>query len=200
MTRGRDIPRRLGTSDWRRRVVRAALAKLSHPDQAERMKPARLTPGFGQESVWDYPRPPRVELEPRLVRVVLGGEEIARSQGSLRVLETSHPPVYYLPPGDIEAGALSVSGAGSWCEWKGMASYLDVSGGDRRERRAAWLYDTPAKGYSDLAGFVAFYAPLMDQCYVGDELVVPQPGGFYGGWVTSWVVGPFKGIPGSTYW
>ncbi|PZS17351.1 MAG: hypothetical protein DLM54_09805 [Acidimicrobiales bacterium] len=164
------------------------------------MSPDRIPPDANQESVWDYPRPPRVEPEPRPVRVVLGGVEIARSTGALRVLETSHPPVYYLPPSDIRPDALHEGGPGSWCEWKGAASYLDVAGGPLREERAAWRYDYPAKDYTDLAGFVAFYAQRMDQCFVGDELVVPQPGGFYGGWVTSWVVGPFKGVPGSAFW
>jgi uncharacterized protein (DUF427 family) len=169
------------------------------------MGPSRLPTRPGQESVWDYPRPPRLEAEPRPITVVLGGVTIARTSRALRVLETSHPPVYYLPEDDIEAGVLSQNGAHSWCEWKGEASYLDVTtvglGPDgRREEAAAWRYDRPARSYAAMAGFVAFYAHRMDACYVGDELVSPQPGDFYGGWVTSWVVGPFKGGPGSWNW
>ncbi len=160
----------------------------------------RVAPGPGQESVWDYPRPPRLEAEPWLVTVILGGATIARSDTALRVLETSHPPVYYLPPGDIAPGVLAVGRGGSWCEWKGEASYLDVAGGTRREQGAAWRYDRPARPYAAMAGFVAFYAGRMDECLVGDERAVPQPGDFYGGWITSWVVGPFKGTPGSRGW
>jgi uncharacterized protein (DUF427 family) len=150
--------------------------------------------------VWDYPRPPRLEAEPRLVTVVLGGVTIARTTGALRVLETSHPPVYYLPPEDIEPGVLASTPDGSWCEWKGGASYLDVMAGGRVEPRAGWRYDQPANGYAAMAGFVAFYANRMDVCTVGDEIVIPQPVDFYGGWITSWVVGPFKGAPGSWGW
>jgi uncharacterized protein (DUF427 family) len=141
-----------------------------------------------------------MEEESRLVRVVLAGETIARSAAALRVLETSHPPVYYLPPGDIVAGVLSAGDGRSFCEWKGEASYLDVSVGGRREPGAAWRYERPSERFAALAGFVAFYAHRMDECWVGDERAVPQPGNFYGGWVTSWVVGPFKGIPGSWGW
>ncbi|MDQ1399768.1 MAG: hypothetical protein QOK20_1700 [Acidimicrobiaceae bacterium] len=164
------------------------------------MSPPRDAPGAGQESVWDYPRPPRMEEEPRPVRIVLDGATIARSAAVLRVLETSHPPVYYLPPGDIVPGAVSAGEGRSYCEWKGEATYLDVTVGDRREAAAAWRYDRPAKRFAALAGFVAFYAHRMDECWVGDERAVAQPGNFYGGWVTSWVVGPFKGVPGSWGW
>ncbi|MDP9074715.1 MAG: DUF427 domain-containing protein [Actinomycetota bacterium] len=164
------------------------------------MTQVRVPPGPGQESVWDYPRPPRLEAEPRPVAVVLGGETIAQSTEALRILETSHPPVYYLPAGDVGMGVVSDNGARSWCEWKGEGCYLDVKVGTRREEAAAWRYDRPDRRYAPLAGFVAFYAHRMDGCYVGDELVVAQPGDFYGGWITSLVVGPFKGGPGSWGW
>ncbi len=134
------------------------------------------------------------------MRIVLAGVVIADSARALRVLETSHPPAYYLPPSDIRLGVLSENADRSWCEWKGEASYLDVTVGTGREHRAAWRYDHPAKPYSALAGFVAFYAQRMDACFVGDEQVTAQPGEFYGGWVTSWIVGPFKGEPGSWVW
>jgi uncharacterized protein (DUF427 family) len=134
------------------------------------------------------------------VRIVLEGETIARSTAALRVLETSHPPVYYLPPGDIAPGVLSVGDGHSLCEWKGEATYLDVTVGARWLPGAAWRYDRPVTRFAALAGFVAFYAHRMDECWVGDERALPQPGDFYGGWVTSWVVGPFKGVAGSWGW
>jgi uncharacterized protein (DUF427 family) len=154
------------------------------------------------ESVWDYPRPPRLERTDTPIEVVLGGAAIARSERAFRVLETSHPPVYYVPPGDIVPGALErVPGQGSWCEWKGAATYLDVIGGDgRRVPRAAWTYLDPAPGFEEIRGAVAFYPALMDVCTVAGERVEPQPGGFYGGWVTSDLIGPFKGAPGTLGW
>lgn len=154
------------------------------------------------ESVWDYPRPPRLEVATRLVEVWLGGAAIARSTRSHRVLETSHPPVYYIPAEDIELGTLEpVSGAGSVCEWKGSATYLDVIGADgRRVPRGAWTYHRPTGGFAPIADAVAFYPALMDACTVDGELVRPQPGGFYGGWVTDDLIGPFKGAPGTMGW
>jgi len=164
------------------------------------MRPQRIEPGPGQESVWDYPRPPRLEPEPRRIRVVLDGVTIADSTAALRVLETSHPPVYYLPPADIADGVLTPTAGRSFCEWKGEATYLTVSAGGRSEHAAAWRYDHPAAGYRAMTGHVAFYAQRMGACHIGEELAAPQPGGFYGGWITSWVVGPFKGEPGTSGW
>jgi uncharacterized protein (DUF427 family) len=132
--------------------------------------------------------------------VVLGGVTVADTNGALRVLETSHPPVYYLPPGDILPGTLVPTARRSFCEFKGWASYLTVTAGDRVEPDSAWLYADPSPGYEAMAGYVAFYAARMDACSVDGERVEPQPGGFYGGWVTSTVAGPFKGVPGSTFW
>jgi uncharacterized protein (DUF427 family) len=153
------------------------------------------------ESVWDYPRPPRIEPTPRRVRVVFGGVTIVDTRRAWRLLETSHPPTYYVPIDELPSGVLSPStGGGSFCEWKGMASYFDVTGGERRAPRAAWTYVTPAPPYEALRNHVAFYAASMDACYVDDERVTPQPGGFYGGWITSDLVGPFKGVPGSAGW
>ena len=154
------------------------------------------------ESVWDYPRPPRLEASTKRVRVVLGGSEIADSTRTHRVLETSHPPVYYVPPEDISPGVLERSGGrGSFCEWKGDASYFDVVGGDgRRVERAAWTYLDPAPAFEAIRGAVAFYPGLMDECTLDGEHVGAQEGGFYGGWITSEVVGPFKGGRGTEGW
>lgn len=163
-------------------------------------RPTPVAPGPGQESVWDYPRPPRVEPVAERVTIRLGGELIADTRGAVRVLETSHPPVYYVPIADFVPGALTDSPGASFCEFKGAARYFDVHGGGTVAAGAAWNYPDPAPGFETLVDRVAVYAGPMDECTVGDEVVVPQPGGFYGGWVTSWVVGPFKGIPGSLGW
>ncbi len=154
------------------------------------------------ESVWDYPRPPRVEPSTRRLRVMLGGALIAETSRSMRVLETSHPPVYYIPLEHVASGALEASGGpGSYCEFKGGAIYYDVIGpGSRREQRAAWGYPEPAAGYEQLRDTVAFYPAAMDQCTVDGELVRAQPGDFYGGWITADITGPFKGAPGTRGW
>ena len=163
-------------------------------------KPTRVDPGPGQESVWDYPRPPRLEFTRRRLRVVLGGVTVADTTRGFRILETSHPPNYYFPAADIRSDALEPEAGSSWCEWKGQAQYYTVRGGDRVEQRAAWSYAHPNPRYGALAGRVAFYPALMDACYVDEELVRAQPGGFYGGWITNDVVGPFKGTPGTNWW
>jgi uncharacterized protein (DUF427 family) len=162
--------------------------------------PRRIAPGPGQESVWDYPRPPRVEPVPEQLRVELGGEVVAATTRGWRVLETSSPPVYYLPLGDCAHGALEPSAHRSFCEWKGLATYWTVRSGDRVEPDAAWGYPEPAPGFEVLRDTVAFYCGRMDACFVGDERAEPQPGEFYGGWITSRIVGPFKGVPGSHGW
>lgn len=147
------------------------------------------------ESVWDYPRPPRIEPTPRRIRVVLGGETIVDTTRALRVLETTHPPVYYVPIADVRADALHDTARSTFCEFKGSARYFVVEGGSKREENAAWTYDD-----GPLAGHVAFYAARMDACFVDEEKVTPQEGGFYGGWITSDLVGPFKGGPGTLGW
>ncbi|MFB8145553.1 DUF427 domain-containing protein [Microbacterium sp. NPDC056003] len=154
----------------------------------------------GQESVWDYPRPPRVEQVDARVVIRLGGEVIVDTDDVVRVLETSHPPVYYLPIAAFAEGALVPASGGSFCEFKGGARYFDVRGGDAAAQRAAWNYPDPSPGFDLLADRVAVYARPMDACEVDGELVEPQPGGFYGGWITSTVAGPFKGVPGSMGW
>ena len=160
----------------------------------------REKPGPGQESVWDYPRPPRIEESAEHVVVELGGVTVADTRRALRVLETSHPPTYYLPRDDFADGTLEPAAGSSYCEFKGAARYLTVVGGDRRAERAAWCYPEPSPGMERLAGHVAVYPGAMDRCTVDGEVVRPQEGGFYGGWVTSRVVGPFKGAPGTSGW
>ncbi|GAB2696493.1 DUF427 domain-containing protein [Thalassiella azotivora] len=151
--------------------------------------------------MWDYPRPPRVEPSDEVVEVVLGGQVVARTTRALRVLETSHPPTYYLPEEDVVDGALRPASGFSWCEFKGRASYLDLVAGDVVARRAVWTYRDPAAGFEALRGHVAVMPGAVDRCTVDGEVVVPQPGRFYGGWITSRVVGPFKGsTPASMLW
>ncbi len=154
----------------------------------------------GQESVWDYPRPPRLESEPRRITVTLGGVLIADTTAALRILETSHPPTYYLPPCDIDLACLRPAPGSSFCEWKGTARYWTLAAGGKVAEQAAWSYPDPAEGYEALRDHVALYCAAVDQCEVGGEVARPQPGGFYGGWVTSWVAGPFKGGPGTLGW
>ena len=162
--------------------------------------PTRIPPAEGQESVWDYPRPPRLEPVDARVRIVFAGIEIVASDNALRILETSHPPTIYIPPDDIAPGCLEPAAGGSFCEWKGMAVYHDVVAGGRRAQRVAWSYPDPTPAYEALRDHVAFYPAPMDACYIGEDLVTPQPGGFYGGWITPRVVGPFKGEPGTMGW
>lgn len=164
------------------------------------MKPKRIAPGPGQESVWEYPRPPRLETTPRHIQVYFNGLLLADTRRAYRVLETSHPPVYYLPPADIQMQCLIPAGGQSWCEWKGQAAYYSVVVGERRAENVAWYYPDPTPSFLPIKNYVAFYPRPMDRCLVDGEVVVPQPGGFYGGWITSDVVGPFKGEPGTMGW
>lgn len=157
-----------------------------------------IEPGPGEESVWDYPRPPAVVPSEREVEVRSAGRVIARSTRALRVLETASPPTWYLPPDDVEAGALVDVPGSSFCEWKGAASYRALAD-DARARPVAWSYATPSRRFEALRGYVAFYPALLE-CLVDGERVRPQPGGFYGGWVTDEVIGPMKGEPGTGHW
>ncbi len=155
----------------------------------------------GQESVWDYPRPPRLEPVDKLLRVEFAGQVLATSNECYRVLETSHPPVYYFPPGDVRMDLLVASpGNASNCEWKGQAKYFDAVADGRRAARVAWAYADPVAAFAPIRGYLAFYAARVDACYVDDEPVTPQPGNFYGGWITSDLAGPFKGGEGSWGW
>ncbi len=156
--------------------------------------------GPGQESVWEYRRPPRVERVSERIRVVVEGRALADSTRALRVLETSHPPAYYLPREDVDLTNLHEVSRSTLCEWKGTARFLDYDDGQRRIEQVAWTYPSPAPGYESVTGHIAFYAGKVDEAWVGDERATPQPGHFYGGWVTSSIVGPVKGTPGSFGW
>lgn len=164
------------------------------------MRPRPEPAGPGQESVWDYPRPPRLETFEGEITVELGGEVIAATRQAWRVLETSHPPTYYLPRSAFRDGVLRPAPGSSWCEWKGRARYFDLVTADRVARRAAWNYPDPSPGFEAISDALAVMAADVDRCTVNGETVVPQEGGFYGGWITSAVVGPFKGGPGSAGW
>jgi len=152
------------------------------------------------ERVRDYPRPPRVEPVAQQVRVVFNGVTIADTTGAMRVLETFGAPVFYLPLADVRVDALTETARNTVCEWKGTASYYSLRVGDREAANVGWAYHDPNPGYEELRDRIAFYCAPMDACFVGDERVRPQPGGFYGGWITDGVVGPFKGEPGTEGW
>jgi uncharacterized protein (DUF427 family) len=161
----------------------------------------KIIPKPGQESVWDYPRPPRVEACDKHIKIVFNGVIIADSKNTQRVLETSHPPVYYIPPADIKMEYLQVNQNRSFCEWKGIAGYYDLKVGDpaginstvRLSQSCAWYYPNPTPPFLVIKDYLAFYPSKMDICYVNDEQVTAQPGDFYGGWITRDIVGPFKG-------
>ncbi|MFZ0834827.1 MAG: DUF427 domain-containing protein [Mycobacterium sp.] len=163
-------------------------------------RPTPDKPKAGQESVWDYPRPPRLEPFTGTITVELGGQVIASTERAWRVLETSHPPTYYLPRDAFTPGVLREAPGSSWCEWKGQATYYDLVTAARVAPKAGWTYQHPTEGFEPIAGAVAVMPALVDRCTVDGEQVVPQPGGFYGGWITSRVAGPFKGVPGSMAW
>ncbi|MFP4483324.1 MAG: DUF427 domain-containing protein [Spirochaetaceae bacterium] len=152
------------------------------------------------ESVWDYPRPPRLEASGERIVVKLAGRTIINTTSSYRVLETSHPPTYYLPKRDVVDGVLVPVDGTTFCEWKGKASYFDVVVGDRRASRAAWEYPSPTGTFAPLRDHIAIYPALMDEVYVDDERVRPQKGDYYGGWITANIRGPFKGGPGTWGW
>ncbi len=164
-------------------------------------RPTPIRPKPGQESVWDYPRPPRLASVSDTLRVIFDGQVIAQTGRGYRVLETSHPPVYYFPPSDVNLQYIRhVDGGKSFCEWKGEAFYVDVVVKDRVLSRVGWGYSNPTADFLPIKGYLAFYAGPMEACYVGEEKVIPQPGSFYGGWITSNIVGPFKGEEGSWGW
>ncbi|MDZ7601078.1 MAG: DUF427 domain-containing protein [Hoeflea sp.] len=153
------------------------------------------------ENVADYPRPPSIEAFSGSIVVRFGGSVIAETRASFRILETFHPPTYYLPVAAFEPGALRPAGGrATLCEWKGQASYFDVVAGGRVAERAAWTYRAPRPAYAAIRDHIALYAEPMDEILVAGERVIPQPGNFYGGWVTSNISGPVKGAPGTTHW
>ncbi|MEX1279820.1 MAG: DUF427 domain-containing protein [Acidimicrobiia bacterium] len=163
------------------------------------MRPTPIPPGPGQESVWDYPRPPALVADDREVVIRLDGIEVARTRHAYRVLETSHPPTWYLPPDDVDRLLLEPGRGSSICEWKGRATYWDLVVGDRRLENVAWSVPEPTARFRPIADHLAFYPAELDITVDGIP-VEPQPGGFYGGWITPEVVGPFKGGPGSWGW
>ncbi len=186
MTRPLDPKQRREAERWRR----ARRLRPEHPEPA----------GPGQESVWDYPRPPRLEPVALPVRVEFAGRVVAESANALRVLETASPPTVYVPPADVDRSCLVRSSGSSLCEWKGVAAYFSVRVDGREARDAAWAYPDPLPPFEALRDHVSFYPGRVDACFLGDERVRPQPGPFYGGWVTSNLVGPFKGEPGTEGW
>ena len=164
------------------------------------MRPAPDAARPGQESVWSYPRPAIAEPTTRRLKVVHRGVLVAETTRGVRTLETSHPPTYYFPREDVAPGVLRPSGERSLCEWKGAAAYFDVLAGGDVLRAAAWSYPSPTAAFESLRGHLAFYASRLEECWVDGERAAPQPGDFYGGWVTSREAGPFKGVPGSRFW
>ncbi len=163
-------------------------------------RPKPIPPGPGQESVWDYPRPPRLERSKSRVEVIFKGVHVADSRCPWRVLETSHAPVYYLPAEDVVMEYLQPARGQSFCEWKGAAQYFDLVVAGRVAERAAWCYPDPSPEFQPLAGAFAFYLGALDRALVDGKEARSQPGDFYGGWITPAVVGPFKGVPGSLGW
>ena len=156
-------------------------------------------PDLLPENVHDYPRHPALEPVPQRLRALLGGAVVADTTRGFRVLETHHAPTYYFPPEDVAAQLEPCRGQ-SFCEWKGRARYFDVAAGGKRAAGAAWCFDTPTSGFRAIAGYLAFYAGYLDACFVGDAQVTPQPGSFYGGWVTPNLLGVPKGARGTEHW
>jgi uncharacterized protein (DUF427 family) len=178
---------------WRRGFV-------IFPYREPRYRAAMEPPVRRTESVWDYPRPPRVEPSARHVRVVVDGITIADSHRALRVLETSHPPAWYIPAEDVRMDLLEPASRRTVCEFKGQASYYRLAIDPAGRAEIAWTYSQPWPGYESIRGHLAFYPGRVDEAWVDEERVVPQAGGFYGGWITSDVKGPFKGLPGTRDW
>lgn len=166
--------------------------------------PKRIPPGPGQESVWDYPRPPRVEETSKHIEIIFNGEIIADTRRAKRILETSHPPTYYIPPQDVrlkEFFKSASNGKSSFCEWKGTANYYTIEVNGKKIENAAWFYPNPTEHqFAAIKDHIAVYPGKMDECRVDGERVTPQPGQFYGGWITKDIVGPFKGEPGTSGW
>lgn len=158
-----------------------------------------IEPGAEQESVWDYPRPPICVADAREVIVSLGETVIAKTTNAVRVLETASPPTFYLPPTDIDLELLRKTSAGSFCEWKGQATYWSLTLGNRKEKNVGWSYESPSRRFASIRNYLSFY-PAKLKCTVDQELVRPQSGGFYGGWVTAEIIGPYKGDPGTSGW
>ena len=156
--------------------------------------------GPGQESVWDYPRPAICEPTGRRVQIIHQGVTLADSTNAWRTLETSHPPTYYIPQDDIAMAHLHINSRRTLCEWKGQARYFDIVIGDKAISAGAWCYSDPTPSFAGIRDHIAFYPDPLDQCLIDGEQITPQPGQFYGGWISRYEAGPFKGIPGSQFW
>jgi uncharacterized protein (DUF427 family) len=161
---------------------------------------ARIPPQRGQESSWDYPRPPRVEATGRHVVANFGGVAVADTREAVRLLEKANPPVYYIPPQHVRLELMTLNRHRTHSEELGAAAYYDLTLDGREVRNAAWVYTDPLPGYEAIRGRIAFHAGRIDEAFVDGERVTPQPGSFGNGWITSDVVGPFKGEPGSWSW
>jgi uncharacterized protein (DUF427 family) len=172
----------------------------AHPLYRRRVTVTPDPVGPGQESVWTFPRPSIAQPSARHLRIEHRGGVVAETRRAIRTIETSHPPTYYFPLEDVDAVVTRLPRSGSFCEWKGAAVYFDVSVAGTTVPEAAWSYPTPTSPFAAIAGYLAFYAAAFDGCFVDGERVRPQPGGFYGGWITSDLAGPFKGVPGSQFW
>ena len=165
-----------------------------------RHRPSFATvPADGQESVWDYPRPPILQPDCREVAVFFGELQIARTKSAIRVLETASPPTVYIPREDVHLELLTQSIGNSYCEWKGQATYWSIETAGKTIKNVGWSYERPTDRFQPICGFLSFYPALVD-CRIDGEKVRPQPGGFYGGWVTNEIVGPYKGEPGTNGW
>lgn len=160
----------------------------------------RIEPQDGQESVWDYPRPPRVEKTDKRIRVIFNGKTIIDTTSAYRVLETSHPPAYYMPQADIDMSAFTSTSRRTFCEFKGGASYWTIEVDGKKAENAGWSYANPSPGFENIKDYICVYASKMEACFVDEEEVQAQAGDFYGGWITSDIVGPFKGGPGTWGW
>ncbi len=176
--------------------IRLAFFALNYYD----LKMKRIEPKVGQELVWDYPRPPKHERTNKRLKIIFNGEIIAETNRAFRVLETSHPPVYYFPPEDARMEFLTEANGSSFCEWKGCAGYYDLQVGGKSVKNAAWFYPNPTGNFADIKNYLAFYPSKMDACFVDNETVQSQAGDFYGGWITAEIVGPFKGAAGTWGW
>lgn len=177
--------------------LRAARSKWQY--RGQKRPPFAEKPSPGQESVWDYPRPPRLMPDHRRVVVRIREKVLADSCSTFRFLETASPPTFYLPSADVDVSALVLTCASSLCEWKGTAQYWILAEGQKEPEPVAWTYPHPYPAFESIAGYFSFY-PRHVECYVNDERVLPQPGEFYGGWVTTEIVGPFKGPMGTGGW
>ena len=158
-----------------------------------------IEPNAWQESVWDYPRPPKLERDRRLITVSVNGKVIAESNSAIRALETASPPTFYIPPKDVDETTLTLGSRFSLCEWKGVAQYWNVNFNTFAIEGAAWYYLDPYQEFESIAGYFSFY-PHRLSCYIDRELARPQPGKLYGGWITNEIIGPFKGNPGTENW